>query len=177
MSYTRGDFSHFDYGAIINHEQNLINITTQFYKINSFNDVGTDAFTTIIEEISACKNFLPFPAKESRLSDRESKLQAMFNKYFEQYPSINRDDASKKSLLGIVERFFRQEKSKKEMTEAREHAQKRTERRVNDAVSGLLLLSKGDAPFQGGYKRKTSKKHRKRHSSRKKHRKRRTRRH
>ena len=172
--YKKHGFSHFRRDDVTNHEGNLINITTNFYNITSFNDVGTDAFTQIINEITECKNFRPHPAKESRLSDKARKLQAKFNEYFEKYPSINHNNEHKTKLLEKVERFFKEKKSKKEMDEARRYAQ---ERRENDAVSGLLMLSKGEGKRKSGYKRKTSKKHRKRHSSRKKHRKHRTRRH
>ena len=110
IDYKKYGFSHFRPDDVTDHEEHLIIITTKFYNITQFNDVGTDTLTQIINEITECQNFLPHPAKESRLSDKALKLQAKFNEYFEKYPSINRDDEHKKKLLGKVKIFFNKKK-------------------------------------------------------------------
>ena len=106
IDYKRGDFSPFFSSYQTDHEGKLIDITKEFYKISSFDDVSAGDLTQIIKEITACHNLLSFPATESSLSDRERQLQAKFNEYFENNTRINHDNNQKKYLLKTIKDFF-----------------------------------------------------------------------
>jgi len=156
-SYTKGDFD-VNYGAISNHEQKLIIIAMNYFKIKSFDGVGTDRFDDMIGAFTSDK-----------------QLHAQFDIYFNQNPTA---EADKNYFVEKVYNFFVNKKSDEEIREAHRWSHLRQQQSDGQAHSAaaltLLDLSRSGAkPLgSGGYKRKTSKKHRKRYSSRKKHRKR-----